>query len=34
MMQSGKSKMSELKKPEHIIEDDYFTNPKNIDAIE
>ncbi|MEO5912452.1 MAG: hypothetical protein ABIP95_16320 [Pelobium sp.] len=34
IIQRGKSEMFELKKQERISEDDYFDNPKNIDAIE
>ena len=34
IIQRGKSEMFELKKQEHISEDEYFDNPKNIEAIE
>jgi len=34
IIQRGKSEMFELKKQERISEDDYFSNPKNIEAIE
>lgn len=34
IIQRGKSEMFELRKSERISEDDYFDNPKNIEAIE
>ena len=34
IIQRGKSEMFELKKQDRISEDDYFNNPKNIEAIE
>ena len=34
IIQRGKSEMFELKKQERISEDNYFDNPKNIEAIE
>lgn len=34
IIQRGKSEMFELKKQERISEDNYFDDPKNIDAIE